>query len=62
MRKNAFILEDFDTRKDLFIDALFHCWGQQEEYQVGATKMAKFKFIHADEFYQKMMMYGFTVD
>lgn len=58
------MLEDFNERALKFIEALFHTWSIQDEpnlYSPG-KKVCKIKYIAADDFYNKMLTYGFSID
>lgn len=59
-KKDLFILSDFDARIHFFIEALFHCWGFDDETQKVNGKIIR--YIEAEEFYKKMAQYGFTID
>ena len=64
MQTKFLVLEDFNDRALKFIEALFHTWSIQDEanlYTPG-KKICKIKYIPADDFYNKMLTYGFSID
>jgi len=46
-------MPEFDARIHLFIEALFHVWGFEDDTQPVNGKVIR--YIEADEFYKKMM-------
>ena len=44
-----------------FIEALFHCWSQVDD-DVRKNKGKKIPYIDTDDFYNRMHMFGFTVN
>lgn len=55
------MLNNLEQRVDQLIDALFYCWADKEDAP-RYLKGKRIKYIEAEDFYTKMLIFGFAAD